>query len=78
MKTYNPKAIAAAMAATIVVSMMALTSCEGRKMTNMEPTGETVEVVIDGVESVPGTDAAPETAPETAVSVPASDSTAVL
>lgn len=46
------KTIAAAMVATIVISVCAviLTGCKGRKMTNMEPTGETVEVVIDSTE----------------------------
>lgn len=46
MKKNNRKAIAAAMVATIAVSFT-LTGCEGRKMSNMTPDGETVEVVID-------------------------------
>ncbi len=37
--------VAAAVAATIVFSV-SLTSCQGRKMDNMEPKGETVEVDI--------------------------------
>jgi len=41
----NSKAIAAAMVATIAVSAI-LTGCEGRKMSNMTPDGETVEVVV--------------------------------
>lgn len=45
MKFKSNKAIAAAVVATIVVSI-ALGACQGRKMSNMEPTGETVEVVI--------------------------------
>lgn len=49
------KTIAAAMAATIVVSALMLTSCKGRKMSNMEPVGETVEVVVgeSGGDTVP-------------------------
>ena len=46
MKRLDNKAIAAAASvATIVVSLL-FASCEGRKMSNMTPTGETVEVVI--------------------------------
>ena len=44
-KTHIPT-VAAALAATIVVSLL-LSSCQGRKMSNMEPTGETVEVVVN-------------------------------
>lgn len=49
------KTIAAAMVATIVVSALMLTSCKGRKMSNMEPVGETVEVVMgeSGADTVP-------------------------
>lgn len=60
MKIFKAKTIAVVSAATIVVSIMALTSCEGRRMSNMKPTGETVDVVVndtpevDGLE-VPGT-----------------------
>lgn len=46
MKYKNTGTIAAAVVATIVVSIC-LGSCQGRKMSNMEPLGETVEVVID-------------------------------
>lgn len=46
MGTTHLKTIAAAFAATIVASI-GLCSCEGRKMSNMEPNGETVEVVVD-------------------------------
>lgn len=47
MRKHKSNAIAAAvMVATIVVSSM-FVSCEGRKMSNMKPTGETVEVVIN-------------------------------
>lgn len=52
MKKYSFKAIAAALVATIVVSI-SLTSCEGRKMSNMQPTGETVEVIIERPEAEP-------------------------
>lgn len=45
MKKHN-KAIAAALTATIAVSAI-LTGCEGRKMSNMTPDGETVEVVVE-------------------------------
>lgn len=45
MNLKNKKAIAAAMVATIAASIC-LGACKGRKMSNMEPTGETVEVVI--------------------------------
>ncbi len=44
MGNLNKKTIAAAAVATIVISLTILTSCEGRKMSNMQPTGETVEV----------------------------------
>lgn len=45
MKFRNTLTIAAATVATIVVSI-ALPSCQGRRMDNMVPTGETVKVVI--------------------------------
>lgn len=48
MKKMNIKAIAAAFVATVALSCI-MTSCEGRKMSNMEPTGETVEVDVDVV-----------------------------
>ncbi|MCM1369234.1 MAG: hypothetical protein NC204_02560 [Candidatus Amulumruptor caecigallinarius] len=41
------KAIAAASVATIALLSMPLASCKGRTMENMEPTGDTVEVVIE-------------------------------
>lgn len=50
MKHYNFKTIAATVVATIVISI-ALSSCEGRKMSNMVPTGDTVEVVINTPDS---------------------------
>ena len=46
MRISYSKTIAAAAVATIVISIPLLTGCQGRKMTNMEPTGDTVEVVI--------------------------------
>ena len=45
----NKLAIAATRVATIVAFLAlvaALASCKGRKMDNMEPSGDTVEVVI--------------------------------
>ncbi|MGM9816089.1 MAG: hypothetical protein ACI304_03400 [Lepagella sp.] len=41
------KAIAATMFAAIALLSTMLTSCEGRKMSNMTPTGDTVEVEIE-------------------------------
>lgn len=46
MKTYNLKAIAATSVAAFAVSIL-LPGCEGRKMSNMTPDGETVEVVVE-------------------------------
>lgn len=40
------------MVATIVASF-SLASCEGRKMSNMKPTGDTVEVVVSTPETAP-------------------------
>ena len=54
MKIFKAKTIAVASAATIVVSIMALTSCEGRRMSNMKPTGETVDVVVNDTPGVAG------------------------
>lgn len=48
------RAIAAATVATIVVSIC-LVSCQGRRMSNMQPLGETVEVNIEP--AGPGPDA---------------------
>lgn len=39
------KGIAAAVVATILVSFL-LGACQGRKMSNMTPTGDTVEVEV--------------------------------
>lgn len=46
MKTYTPKAIAATLVAAFAISILLL-SCEGRKMSNMTPNGETVEVIVE-------------------------------
>lgn len=59
MGNLNKKVIAAALVATIAVSVPLLTSCEGRKMSNMKPTGETVEVDLSSQlhpDSVPAPD----------------------
>lgn len=48
-KIKHLRTIAAAMVATIV-SSVALCGCSGRKMSNMEPTGETVEVEVISAE----------------------------
>lgn len=45
MKKINIKRIAVAIVATILVSIT-LASCEGRKMSNMQPTGDTVELEV--------------------------------
>lgn len=53
MKKLRSLSIAAALpAATIVVSLLCA-SCEGRKMSNMVPKGETVEVNVDAQDSIP-------------------------
>lgn len=45
MTKFNYKTIAATAVATIVISI-SLCSCEGRKMSNSQPKGETIEVEI--------------------------------
>lgn len=58
MKIRNRLTIAATAVASIVVSATLLPACQGRKMSNMEPTGETVDVVIgqdNRLESIPDT-----------------------
>lgn len=57
MKRLSKTIAAALMVATIVVSLLCA-SCEGRKMSNMTPTGETVEVVI-GDDTISDTDSIP-------------------
>lgn len=55
MKTIRQTAIAVARAATIAAFLslpLILSACQGRKMTNMEPTGDTVEVVIVTPDSI--------------------------
>lgn len=37
---------------TTVVVLCSMSSCKKRTMENMEPTGDTVEVVVDGVQVV--------------------------
>ncbi len=49
------KAIAATMFAAIALILTILTSCEGRKMSNMTPTGDTVEVEIEHQQETPDT-----------------------
>lgn len=58
MKLNNPKAVAAILpgVATIVASIF-MTSCEGRRMSNMVPTGDTVEVIIEQPQEVDTLDA---------------------
>ena len=55
MKKNNKWTIAAAMVATIVISVCSLSSCKGRRMSDMEPDGDTVEVVNPGTSSVTDT-----------------------
>lgn len=53
MKSNKTKAIAAAaLAATIVASFSAV-SCQGRKMSNMVPKGETIEVYVADTDTIP-------------------------
>ena len=47
MKFNNRFAIAATMIVASMAASCLLSSCEGRKMSNMKPKGETVEVVVD-------------------------------
>lgn len=49
-KAYSRK-IAVVPAATILLLSILLTACEGRKMSNMTPLGETVEVVVEPAET---------------------------
>ena len=53
MRIYNIKAV---VATTVVATAMliGLGSCKGRTMENMEPTGETIEVVIENPEDSVG------------------------
>lgn len=41
--------IATILFATVLLSAIGMSSCEGRKMSNMEPTGDTVEVIVDSI-----------------------------
>ena len=60
--THSSKTIAAAMAATVVISFLLLPSCRGRRMSDMQPTGDTVEVVIggDSTNAAPANDSIPD------------------
>lgn len=77
MKRHINKTIAAAAVATIVVSLSLLPSCKGRRMSDMVPTGDTVEVevgqVTDSADIAPAAPVAPE-APE----APAEDGTVTV
>lgn len=53
MKFNYRKSIAAAASTATIAASFLLVSCEGRKMSNMEPTGETVEVVINDADTAP-------------------------
>lgn len=59
MKKNNKWTIAAAMVATIVISVCSLSSCKGRRMSYMEPDGDTVEVVIGNPDTSSSTDTIP-------------------
>lgn len=50
MNIRNKKTIAVAAAMAMVI-VSGLSSCKGRTMENMEPTGDTVEVVIETPET---------------------------
>jgi len=56
MKRHNNLTIAVAAVTTIVVSSTLLPSCSGRKMSDMEPAGDTVEVVIGPKDNQENTD----------------------
>lgn len=58
MKINLNKATAATFVAAVAV-LSGLTSCKGRTMDNMEPTGETIEVNIENPSTI---EAAPDTA----------------
>lgn len=51
MKKYHDKATATAFAVAVAM-LVSMGSCKGRTMDNMEPTGETIEVVIGQEDSV--------------------------
>ena len=46
MKKYQNKATATAFVVAVAM-LISLGSCKGRTMDNMEPTGETIEVVVE-------------------------------
>lgn len=47
MKIRFKHAVAAVATTATIASCLTMTSCQGRKMSNMVPTGETVEVSVD-------------------------------
>lgn len=53
------------MVATIVISMSMLTACEGRKMSNMTPTGDTVELEVARPDSPDSTSVNPNPVSDT-------------
>lgn len=46
--------------AAIILTALALTGCKGRTLENVEPTGDTVEVVV-ATDTVPSVSAGPQT-----------------
>lgn len=80
MKRHINKTIAAAAVATIVVSLSLLPSCKGRRMSDMVPAGDTVEVevgqVTDSAATAPVATEAPE-APAEDGTVTVADSSAL-
>lgn len=67
-KRMNEKRIAAAFVATILISV-SLCGCSGRKMSNMEPLGETVEVEVTNAEASDSTEIIPTEDTLTEVSI---------
>lgn len=65
MKLQSNKATAATIV-TAAAACLFMSSCEGRKMSNMTPTGDTVEVTISETDSTPLTDSSsnPDTLPK--------------
>lgn len=47
------------MVATIVISICSFPSCKGRRMSDMEPDGDTVEVVVGNPDTSSVTDTIP-------------------
>lgn len=59
MKKNNKWTIAAAMVATIVISICSFPSCKGRRMSDMKPDGDTVEVEVGNPDTSSVTDTIP-------------------